>query len=422
MSTPPLSASFSKPDAFNLEQAFKQFSLETERLERTYQSLQERFKAAQTTLQESQTRLSGKLAELDFTSRYLESILHHISQGILFIDLQGIVTTYNAAAQQLLHIPEKELLFRPFTDFFSDTFLGFSLKATFASKQCPRMMFISIAHEGQESEIEVEATFVSMSQQAYPLAHRQADSPPIQGLLILLRNITKVRRLQQMANQHDHLRELGELMSHLAHEIRNPLGGIKGYASLLAQDLADRPASQDMAKAIIQGVDGLDQFVTQVMARPFQPQIEMVDLIPFIDEIRQLMQADAAWNARIHFQVKTPVQSLLVPIDPHYFQSALLNLFVNATQAMPEGGDLIIEIEPHSSWVTLRVRDTGTGIAPEHLTRIFSPFFTTKQTGHGLGLAEVKKVIQAHHGWIEVQSEVGKGTTFIMKIPLKLGE
>lgn len=422
MSTQPLSSSVSASDSFNLEQAFKQFSLETERLEMTYHSLQERFKAAQITLQESHTRLSGKLAELDFISRYLESILHHISQGILFIDLQGIVTTYNAAAQQLLQIPEKELLFHPFTDFFSDTLLGFSLKETFASKQCPHMTFISVTSEGQAIEMEVEATFVSMSQQAYPLAHRQADSPPIQGLLILLRNITKIRRLQHMANHHDRLRELGELVAHLAHEIRNPLGGIKGFASLLSQDLQDRPDLQEMAKSIIQGVDGLDQFVTHVLARPFQPHLETVDLVHFIEEIRHLMQADSNWNARIHFNLQSPVSPLLVPVDPQYFQSALLNLFVNAAQAMPEGGTLTVELEPHPSWVTIRVCDTGMGIAPEHLTQIFSPFFTTKQTGNGLGLAEVKKVIQAHHGWIEVHSEVGKGTTFMIKIPLKLGE
>ncbi len=425
MSTPqPSFSSVLPPDSFNLEQAFKQFSLETERLEMTYQNLQERFKAVQQTLQESHTRLAGKLAELDFVSRYLEAILHHISQGIIFIDLNGIVTTYNAAAQQILLIPEKDLLFHPFTEFFDDRFLGFPLQEAFATKQSPKNSFLSWNQNGQIKELEVEATFVSMSQQAYPLAHRQSSSPPIQGLLVLIRDMTTFRRLQQVASRHDRLKELGELAAHLAHEIRNPLGGIKGFANLLQQELHERPDLQQMASYIGQGADDLNRFVSQVLvyARPFQLHIENIDLIPFIEEIRQLMQADSAWNSTINFTVQSPVSHLVVPLDPQLFKSALLNLFVNAVQAMPDGGQLTVWIKPESSWVTIRVEDTGIGIAKENLSKIFSPFFTTKETGNGLGLAEVHKAIQAHQGWIEVQSEVGKGTHFIVKIPLKLGD
>jgi signal transduction histidine kinase len=424
MSTHPFSSPVLPPDSFNFEQAFKQFSLETERLEMAYRGLQERFKAVQSSLHESHTRLAGKLAELDFVSRYLETILHHISQGIIFLDLNGMVTTYNVAAQQLLQIPEEELLFHPLTDFFEDNFLGFSLQEALITKQCPPALFVSLTRQGQVIELEVEPTFVVMSQQAYPLDHRQSASTPIQGMLILLRDITKIRRLQQMASHHDRLKELGELAAHLAHEIRNPLGGIKGFATLLEQELVDRPDLKQMAGYIVQGADGLNQFVSHVLlyARPFHPHVETVDLAPFIEEIRQLMQADSVWNSKIDFTIQTSVSPLLVPVDPQLFKSALLNLFVNAAQAMPEGGHLAVELEADSLWVTIRVRDTGVGIASEHLSQIFSPFFTTKQTGNGLGLAEVHKVVQAHQGWIEVQSEEKKGTMFTIKIPLKLGE
>jgi signal transduction histidine kinase len=423
MSTSQAPSSSNLPhDSFSLEQAFKQFSLETERLEMTYRNLEERFKAVQLTLQESNTRLSGKLAELDFVSRYLEVILHHISQGIIFLDLNGIVTTYNAAAQQILQIPEKDFLFRPFTNFFEDTFLNFSLQEAFASKQCPKTSFLSWNQNGSTKELEVEATFVATSHQAYPLAHRQSATLPIQGLLLLLRDITKLRRLQQIANRHDRLKELGELAAHLAHEIRNPLGGIKGFANILQQELQGRPDLQQMASSIVQGTDDLNQFVSQVLlyARPLQVHMENVDLVNFIEEIKQLMQADSAWNANISFTIQSPVAKLLTPLDPQLFKSALLNLFVNAIQAMPEGGQLVVTLKPEVSGVTIRIEDTGVGIAPENLSKVFSPFFTTKETGNGLGLAEVHKAIQAHQGWIDVQSEVGKGTIFTIKIPFKM--
>lgn len=420
----PVSTNLLSSDPFSLEQAFKQFSLETEHLEMTYRNLQERFQAVQSTLQESHTRLAGKLAELDFVSRYLETILHHISQGIIFIDMQGIVTTYNAAAQQILKIPENHLLFHPFIEFFQDNFLGFSLKEAFSTKQCPKASFLTWNCEGRSLELEVEATFVAMSQQSYPLAHREAASLPIQGMLVLLRDVTKLRRLQQSADRHDRLKELGELAAHLAHEIRNPLGGIKGFASLLQQELHQRSDLQQMASFIVQGADDLNRFVSNVLlyARPFHLHVEHIDLMLLIEELRQLVQADSKWNSNVRFVIESPVPSLFVALDSQLFKTALLNLFVNAAQAMPEGGTLKVSVEPDVSWVTLLIEDTGTGIAKENLSKIFTPFFTTKESGNGLGLAEVHKVIQAHQGWIEVNSEVGKGTIFRIKIPLKIGE
>lgn len=425
MSTPhPFSSPPLSNDPFHLEQAFKQFSLETERLEMTYQNLQQRFQIVQQTLQASNIRLGGKLAELDFVSRYLETILHHISQGILFIDLNGIVTTYNASAQQMLQIPEKDLLFHPFNDCFEDHMLGFSLRETFKTKQCPKASFVSWKKGEESLELEVEATFVSMNQPTHSLAQSQVSSPPVQGLLILLRDITKFRRLQQLTNHHERLKDLGELAAHLAHEIRNPLGGIKGFASLLQQELKERPDLQQMATYIVQGSDDLSQFVSQVLqyARPSQLHIENVDLIGLVEEIKQLMQVDAMWNNQIEFKIQSSFSTLMVPLDSQFLKSALLNLFVNAVQAMPEGGILTVTIEKEGSWATLYVDDTGTGISSENLSKIFSPFFTTKDTGNGLGLAEVQKAIQMLQGWIDVQSEVGKGTRFTIKIPLKLGE
>jgi nitrogen fixation/metabolism regulation signal transduction histidine kinase len=333
-------------DSIDFEQAFKQFSLETQRLDMTYHSLEDKFHAVQQTLQESHTRISGKLAELDFISKYLESILEHISQGILFIDLHSIVTTYNASAQKILDIPEKNLLFHSFSNFFDDAFLGFSLKEALFTKKCPKNGFLSWKKGTEVIELEVETTFVSMSEQAYPLAHRGSSSQPIQGLLVLLRDVTRVRHLQQVANHHNRLKDLGELAAHLAHEIRNPLGGIKGFASLLEQELKERPDLHQMAAYIVQGSDDLNHFVTQVLqyARPYQLHIEKIDLIQLAEEIRQLMQVDANWSHQIEFVIQTPLKELFTMIDPFLFKSAILNLCVNAVQAMPHGGRLLISI------------------------------------------------------------------------------
>lgn len=405
-------------------QAFKQFSLETERLEMTYTNLEERFKHIQTSLDESYTRLSGKLAELDFTSRYLETILNHISQGVLFIDVNGIVTTYNATARQILQIPEKEFLFHPFSGFFEDDFFGFSLNKAFDSKECPKIpLYKKWNRKGLSIELEIESTFVSMSQQAIPLDYRSPSSSlPVQGLLFLIRDITSLRMWRQAAEQTDRLKALGKLAAHLAHEIRNPIGGIKGFATLLHEDLGGHPDLQKMALSIMQGADDLSAIVSQVLqyARPFHLKYEEVDLIQLVEEIKSLLEADENWNSSIEFRVHHSLLKLTIWLDPHSIKSALINLFMNAVQAMPQGGKLDVFIDCENTVAVLRIEDTGEGIAPENLSKIFSPFFTTKENGNGLGLAEVHKVIQAHQGWIDVKSEQGKGTLFNIKLPFNI--
>jgi signal transduction histidine kinase len=404
-----------------IEQAFKQFSLETNRLEQAYQSLEEQFKSVQKTLQESQTRMSGKLSELEFVSRYLETILHHIAQGILFIDLSGIVTTCNETAEKILGISASNLLFHSFKEHFNDQFFGFSLDEVLKNKECPRTSFLILnKSEGIKIELEVELTFVTMDNQARSLDPKHPGTS-IQGILILLRDVTEMRRLQQQANRNSRLQELGEMAAHLAHEIRNPLGGIRGFASLLYQELGDKPELRQMASQIVEGTSDLNGFVTNVLnyTKPYEAKRESTDLIKLIEELRLFMKADTAWNEKIDFVIETTLKELIVCMDPQMMKSALLNLCVNAIQAMPEGGLLKVSISQEGDRAILRIKDSGVGIPTENLDKIFSPFFTTKEKGNGLGLSEVQKVIQAHQGWMEVDSVIGKGTLFVIKLPLK---
>jgi len=410
------------PDPFDLEQAFKQFSLETDRVEMAYCALLEKFNSVQHTLQESQTRLSGKLAELDFLSRYLEAILNHISQGIIFIDLKGIVTTYNDSARELLKVPD--LLFHPFNNFFDDEFFGFSLKEALQIQRCRERGYVTRLIGGQSRELEIEATFVSMSRTPYSISMKQSIEQSVEGMLILLRDMTRIRYLQQLADRHDRLQELGELAAHLAHEIRNPLGGIKGFATILKGELKDRPDLELMASNIIEGADGLNQCVSNILhyTRPFQPHFETVDVVRIVEDIRQLLLADSSWNPKVSFKIETVSGQVIAPIDPLLFKSALLNLFVNALQAMSEGGELSVNLVSDGQDLTISIRDNGVGISPQNLSKVFSPFFTTKESGNGLGLADVQKAIHAHHGAIEVFSKEGHGSEFVIRIPLKLGE
>ena len=128
---------------------------------------------------------------------------------------------------------------------------------------------------------------------------------------------------------------------------------------------------------------------------------------------------DASLAKGINIVVQSDLDEFYLPIDVQLFQAALLNLIVNAVQAMPKGGTINLALLVVETEAIIRVTDTGTGIAPEYLEKIFSPFFTTKPEGNGFGLPEVNKVIQAHGGTVEVYSQPGHGATFTIKIPIK---
>lgn len=407
-----------------LEQAFKQFYLESERVESVFTSLQEQFKSIQTDLQETHTKLYGKLVELDFVSHYLDAILNHISQGILFIDMQGMITTCNPSANTILGIKNGEILFHSFWDLFSDEALGFSLKEALKDKKSPKINFTTwTTSEGVSLDLEIETTFVESGTHVCPIGSIVPTHQAfVQGLLVLIRNVTEIRRLQFLANRNERLKELGELAALAAHEIRNPLGGIKGFANLLKQDLEGQPTLQHMATSIVEGTEELNRFVNRVLnyTRPFQPRFELLNLVPFLQDMLNLIKADKAFHSQISCSFSSTTPQLVVPIDSSLFRSAILNLLVNALQAMPQGGELSVDLNHDQVYAYIRIKDTGLGIPSEDLNKIFSPLFTTKESGNGFGLAEVYRVVQAHQGSIEVQSQKNCGALFIIKIPLKL--
>ncbi len=404
----------------SLSKAFEIFSEESLRLEAAYSSLNQHFQLLNLELQESNHRLQNKVAELDIITQYLKSVLDNISQGIIFIDFQGIITTYNSAAESILNLRAHAVLKTPFWKHFEDRTFGFSMREALYAKRAPSFSSMSYKHpQAPYRDLEISTTFaLNKSPEPSPTKPHATT----QGLILMIRDITEVRYLQMIANRADRLKELGEMAAQVAHEIRNPLGGIKGFAALLCRDLADRPQLQQMATYIIEGTDELNRLVNQVLqfARPVHPHYEPIEIISWLDELRQHVLADPAVQAnRISIDLKHQTSKIILYLDGALFKSALLNLIVNAIHAMPGGGTVTLNAEATEETAQISVSDTGVGIPKEHLAKIYSPFFTTKSDGTGLGLAEVQKVVQAHGGSVEVASEVEKGTTFTLSIPIK---
>jgi signal transduction histidine kinase len=211
----------------------------------------------------------------------------------------------------------------------------------------------------------------------------------------------------------------------VAHEIRNPLGGIASFANLLERDLETDDPSRRLVRKITEGVARLNRIVSSLLSytRPLNLNTHPVDLMQTVEEAAAFFEIDLerkqqAVEIRRLF-LETPC---VCQVDTEQFHQVILNLLLNATQAMPEGGTIELEVAQTSDadgdWIVTRVRDTGMGIDEELQEKLFTPFFTTKEDGTGLGLVTSRKIIEAHGGTIVVDSTPGDGTCFTIALPL----
>ena len=238
-----------------------------------------------------------------------------------------------------------------------------------------------------------------------------------------------VRALQSELGEKNRLLErknrlaaLGEMAAGLAHEIRNPLGGIQLYASMLAQDVADRPESLQTVRKVSDGVRRLEALVGQVLhfSREIVAQPEPVDLTLVVEQAVELTLARASKAVRM---LVDGDRNLRAVVDPLLIGQAVLNLLLNAAEAIEPGTEGTVTVrynrppaDSDAKQFHLSVTDTGRGIAAEVLDRIFNPFFTTKDTGTGLGLAIVHRIVEAHEGLIIAINEPGGGAKFEIRV------
>jgi signal transduction histidine kinase len=335
----------------------------------------------------------------------MNNLLQKISEAIFFIDLNGTIVVANDAAHKM--VKRKELLFKRYWDHFSDEEFGFSMREALRYGISHKLLYKTFADLGKELEISTSFLY---------------EGPKSQhGMILLLRDITERQKLHQITSRTDRMKELGEMAAKVAHEIRNPLGGIRGFATLLYRDLYDQTNLQEMAAQVIEGTKSLEALVTNVLlyARPIKIVAQTLDLSHFLKQVAKFFKMDPAFPPHVKLQLNIPNDPILAPFDPEALKGALLNLLFNAIQAMSEGGVLTLSLIKGDSSCQISIADTGVGIKEEELRSLFSPLFTTKTKGNGLGLVETQKIAQAHNGAIDVRSLPGLGTTFTLTLPLK---
>jgi signal transduction histidine kinase len=232
----------------------------------------------------------------------------------------------------------------------------------------------------------------------------------------------EIQRLHQnQMSRAEHFATLGELAAGLAHEIRNPLAGIAGVLDIVSRDLpGSSPARAVVADAKQEAVQ-INRILTDLLetARPKAPQFRVVDLVATVEHAVVFARQQAV-TKRIAVELATKPGMPSVEHDPNQVNQVLLNILLNAIQSMDQPGTIrvFIDVDEDDNCALVSVADEGKGISPENLSNIFRPFFTTKGHGTGLGLSLAKRMVEAHGGTIRVSSEIGKGTRFVITLPV----
>lgn len=347
---------------------------------------------------------------LQDTSAFADEVVTNLPVGLIAMDRDGKIASINAAAEEI-------------TGISLDDALGKDPKELLPSELCGLKDSMDQGHVMFEREMECgfsDGDPVPLSVSGTNIINEEGDHV---GSVIILRDLGEVRRLQDEIRRKEKLAALGGLAAGVAHEIRNPLSSIKGMASYFGSKFKDGSEDREAAIVMAREVDRLDRVISELLyfARPSELKLKPVDINELLEHSVRLVRQDAETKGvKVDWSGSQDLPR--VSIDPDRFSQCLLNLHLNAIQAMGEGGVLTIRsLRGENREIKVEISDTGKGIDPDDLKRIFDPYFTTKPSGTGLGLAIVHKIVEAHQGRIEVDSVPDRGTTFIISVPVYSG-
>lgn len=218
----------------------------------------------------------------------------------------------------------------------------------------------------------------------------------------------------------EHLATLGELAAGLAHEIRNPLAGIAGVIEIIGRDLPSTSPARAVVKDVRQEIAQINRILTDLLqtARPHKPEVRPSDLNVTVEHAVMLARQQVI-SKPIKIELQKDSSLPNIEHDSDQIHQVLLNLLLNAVQAIESSGTIRVNLLALENEALITVSDTGRGILPENLPNIFRPFYTTKGNGTGLGLSLARRIVEGHHGHIEVDSEVGMGTEFRVFLPFR---
>ena len=394
-----------------LQKSFESFNKATVELERAYARLEERFATLNKELEEKNVELISTVAEKEETRNYLQNILESLINGVVVTDLTGQIQTLNSCAEMFTGNNQSEVR-------------GQHISILFGGMAVNDWQNINLA-EYFKGEAGHKVKINSRSLEIFCSPFKSPDGETI-GNVLVLRDITRIEKLEDMAKRTEKFAAMGEMAANIAHEIRNPLGSIELFASLLLKDLS-RKKDQDRAVQIISSVKNVDNKISNLLlfTRMQSPKMSKLDLHQILTEVIDFSQ-HIMEQGGISVSVKYACKHAHILGDAEMLKQVFLNIILNAQQAMPEGGTLVIGSNTSANQnrqidaqaVEIVFQDSGPGIPEQSLPKIFDPFFSTKESGSGLGLAIVHNIIHQHNGSVNIENSSRGGVAVNIIFPL----
>jgi len=309
-----------------------------------------------------------------------DNVIENMPIGLLAIDPDGMIAAFNQTAESVLKVSSSEVLGRNASDVLPP-----ELECLTAQLETEKQII--------EKEIECPLKDGKLVPMDISISSLEGDDGVFLGHIILFRDLTEIQELKGEIERSRRLASLGKLAAGIAHEIRNPLSSIKGFATYFKERYRDNPEDQQTANIMIQEVERLNRVIGQLLefARPISIEKRLTDVPELIRQSLKLVEGDAL-QKQIQIEVTGTFEVSKIDVDPDKIKQILLNLYLNALEAMGEGGVLSVNIgEDTSGRIEITVSDTGMGIKKEELPHVFDPYFTTKPSGTGLGLAIVHR-------------------------------
>jgi two-component system nitrogen regulation sensor histidine kinase GlnL len=375
-------------------------------------------------MQSDRTDTNSKRASDGSANSHLYGmILDNIDRAVIAFNNDGVITLFNPAAEALMKCSSRQ-------------FVGKSYKNLFSNQET-LLYLVKVALQEGRSITDDEGLYLQRSNaeslpvNAYtaPIFDQQGNQD---GAVMIIRDLSRIKDLEGTLRRADRLSMLGTLAAGLAHEIKNPLGGIKGAAQLLSMELSTESPLQDYTQIMVKEAERINFIIEELMdlGSPRQPEIGDVDLTRVMNDI-VLLQREAARSRNIHFKLKLDPSIPPVQGDEGLLTRLFLNLIKNARESISDEGNVVIETRIASNYhmtgpgrrsspmVDIVISDTGCGIDKQEMDRIFTPYFTTKSKRSGLGLAISQKIIEDHNGLLKIESTPQEGTTVTISLPLR---
>src|SRR5574341_2183684 len=337
------------------------------------------------------------------------SILESMDSAVLAVDAAGKITTFNQLAEKLFSLSRQSIVGEDYSKVFpEDEWLISQILEKKSKIKDFEVRFRTLAGEEKILLVNSSGIFNQPGQ--------------LQGALAVVHDITELKRLEEESKRSERLSALGNLAAGVAHEVRNPLNSISIATQRLKSEFKPTSAEQDyqnFLSNILSEIKRLDQIVNQFvsLARCQKLNLGPTDSAAYLNEILNLVKVEAeAKGIKVLSQLS---ESVTLKIDRPEMKKALLNIILNGMEAMESGGTLTVETRHRTEADVLEIfiTDTGKGIPADDITKIFQPYFSTKEKGSGLGLAIAHRIVTDHKGRIEVKSEIGKGTSFVISLP-----